>query len=123
MSLGEVWILPTLLYTGVSFAGHCVVGGGWLNKLDEKIPRILFGEGEAAYADFCREYAYNEKSTKSGMNGCPENVMSIRFGATLGMKEICRYERWQRLRTHQEIEVYQAGSRKEPKTVGNWEKK
>jgi hypothetical protein len=60
--LGGVKILPTLWYTGVSFVGYCLTGGGWLNKLEEEIQGILFGEGETEYSEFCRKYGYDEKA-------------------------------------------------------------
>jgi hypothetical protein len=40
-SLGEVKILPTLAYMGISFFDYCVVGGGWLSQLDKEIHAIL----------------------------------------------------------------------------------
>jgi len=61
-SLGQVRVLPTLCYVGVSFVGHCLVGGGWLSKLEEEVQKVLFGEGETEYSDFCRKYGYDEKS-------------------------------------------------------------
>lgn len=61
-SLGDVKILPTLFYWGVSFWGYHLWGGGWLSKLDEEIHEILFGEGETEYSDFCRKYGYDKKA-------------------------------------------------------------
>ena len=61
-SLGGVKILPTLWYTGVSFVGYCLAGGGWLSKLEEEIHGILFGEGETEYSEFCWKYGYDEKA-------------------------------------------------------------
>jgi len=61
-SLGEVKILPTLCYIGVSFVGYCLAGGGWLSKLEKEIQGILFGEGETEYSDFCRKYGYDKKA-------------------------------------------------------------
>lgn len=60
--LGAVKILPTLWYVGVSFVGYCLVGGGWLSKLEEEIQGILFAEDEMEYPDFCRKHRYDEKT-------------------------------------------------------------
>lgn len=60
--LGDVTILPTLCYLGVSFLGHCLLHGRWLSKLEKEIQGILFAEGEIEYHDFCQKHGYNEKA-------------------------------------------------------------
>lgn len=55
----DVRILPTLFYIGVSFVGYCLVGGGWLSRLDKEIHAVLFSEDETDYPTFCRKYGYD----------------------------------------------------------------
>lgn len=55
IGLGNVEILPTILYLGLGFLGHSLFGGGKLAELEGKIQRILFPTIELEYSDFCKK--------------------------------------------------------------------
>ena len=55
LGLGNVEILPTILYLGLGFVGYSLVGGGELDKLERKIQRILFPTVELEYSNFCKK--------------------------------------------------------------------
>ena len=55
IGLGNVEILPTILYFGLGFYGHSLWGGGELDELERKIQGILFPTIELEYKDFCKK--------------------------------------------------------------------
>lgn len=55
IGLGKVEILNTILYVGLGFVGHSLVGGGKLEELERKIQRIMFPTIELQFKDFCQK--------------------------------------------------------------------
>jgi len=55
LGLAEVEILPTICYIGLSFIGHCLIGGGAPSKLEREIQSILFPTIEREYSSFCEK--------------------------------------------------------------------
>jgi hypothetical protein len=55
IGLGNVEILPTILYVGLGFVGYSLIGGGELGELERKIQRILFPTIELEYSNFCKK--------------------------------------------------------------------
>ena len=55
LGLAEVEILPTILYIGLSFIGHCLIGGETSSELERKIQSILFPTIEQEYSSFCEK--------------------------------------------------------------------
>ncbi|MDH5794111.1 MAG: hypothetical protein OEZ18_06090 [Candidatus Bathyarchaeota archaeon] len=55
IGLGDVKILETIAYVGLSFVGYCLVGGGALEELESEIQGILFPRIELCYSDFCKK--------------------------------------------------------------------
>lgn len=56
IGLGNVEILPTILYFGLSFFDYCLFGGGKLDELERKIQKIMFPAIELNYSDFCKKH-------------------------------------------------------------------
>lgn len=55
LGLAELEILPTICYIGLSFVGHCLIGGDASSELERKIQSILFPTIEVEYSTFCEK--------------------------------------------------------------------
>jgi len=56
IGLGDVEILPTILYLGLGFIGYSLLSGGKLDELERKIQGILFPTIELEYSDFHQKH-------------------------------------------------------------------
>ncbi len=65
IGLGNVEILPTVLYLGVGFLGYSLLGGGELDELERKVQRILFPTIAIEFCDFCKERGYKLDDNKA----------------------------------------------------------
>ena len=65
IGLGNVEILPTVLYLGVGFLGYSLLSGGKLDELEREIQRILFPKIAIEFCDFCRERGYKLDDNKA----------------------------------------------------------
>jgi len=65
IGLGNVEILPTVLYLGVGFLGYSLLGGGELDELERKVQRILFPTISIEFSDFCKERGYKLDDNKA----------------------------------------------------------
>lgn len=55
IGLGNLEILPTIWYAGLSsFVDYYLAGGGALDKLEREIQGIMFPKIELSYGDFCK---------------------------------------------------------------------
>jgi len=71
IGLGNVEILPTVLYWGVGFWGYFLWGGGELDELERKVQLILFPTIEIKFSDFCKKRGLdpdNEKAWRKWVN-------------------------------------------------------
>jgi len=56
IGLGDVEILPTILYLGLGFIGYSLLSGGKVDELERKIQGILFPTIELEYSDFHQKH-------------------------------------------------------------------
>ena len=56
IGLGDVEILPTILYLGLGFIGYSLLSGGKVDELERKIQGILFPTIELEYSDFHKKH-------------------------------------------------------------------
>jgi len=65
IGLGNVEILPTILYLGIGFFGYSLFGGGELDELESKIQRILFPAIELEFREFCEKRGLDLEDRKA----------------------------------------------------------
>lgn len=65
IGLGNVEILPTILYLGVGFLGYSLLGGGELDELEKKVQQIMFPTIAIEFSDFRKDRDYKLDNNKA----------------------------------------------------------